>query len=53
LDKGGDFNNENGLIYAVKFDSELDISLVSVGYEFANSAPNVNFFCFDLRKVKN
>ena len=53
IGKGGEFHNENGLIYALFFESEQDIKLVSVGYEYTNSAPNVNFLKFNLRKVKN
>ena len=53
IEKGGTFENENGLVYATKFDSERDISFVSVGYEYINSAPTVNFFTYDLRKIKN
>lgn len=52
IEKGGGFENENGLVYATKFDGERDISFVSAGYEYINSAPTVNFFTFDLRKVK-
>ena len=53
IGKGGLFRNENGLIYSLFFTSELDINLVSVGYEYVDSAPNVEFFTFDLRKIKN
>lgn len=53
ISKGGKIQNENGLIYTLMFKSDLEIQLVSVGYEYVNSAPTVNFFNFDLHKIKN
>ena len=53
LAKGGPLSNENGLIYAIKFSNIEDVKLVSVGFEHRHSAPQVNFFQFDLTEDKN
>ena len=50
---GGEFFNENGLIYAVKFTSVEDVKIVSVNYEFAAGAPSISFFDFNLTKKKD
>ena len=51
--KGGQFENENGLIYAMKYQSQSDVKVVTVGYEYYMSAPQVNFFDFDLTPKKH
>lgn len=50
---GGNFINENGLIYAAKYTSQQDFMIVTVGYEYQKSGPQVNFFNFDLIESKH
>jgi len=52
LQMGGELTDENGLIYATRLSSATDVTLISTGYEYENSAPTFNFFTFDLRKVE-
>ena len=48
INTGGEFFNENGLIFTANFKSLEQIMLASVGYDYHRGAPNVCFFNFNL-----
>ena len=51
--RGGKITNEDGLIYDVQMNNKQDLKLVSVGFEYAQSAPTLCYFSFDLSQKKD
>ena len=46
--RGGQIINDHGLIYATRFNTDTELTLVATGFEYQNGAPNINIFSFDL-----
>ena len=49
--RGGEVINNNGLIYATRFNTDSELTLVATGFEYQNGAPNINIFSYDLKPL--
>ena len=49
--RGGEVLNNNGLIYATRFNTDTELTLVATGFEYQNGAPNIHIFVYDLKPM--